>query len=449
MTLPAFNPDSTGSTGPPFVHRLAPPVMVLAVIVLSAGCRDGDHAGPVVRGMLVDTLPLASTAITGGVVPCRYGRAAGFDCDGMTLVSFLPRADIGAMGGFVNDVWGWTDPETGNEWALVGHFRGTSFIDLSDPENPVYTGVLPLTGTARESVWRDIKVYRGHAFVVADGAGDHGVQVLPLDRLREVTSIPAIFAPAAVYDRVRSAHNIVVNEESGFAYVVGANGGRDNCGGGLHMIDIRDPVNPSFAGCFADDKTGIFRSGYTHDAQCVIYRGPDTTYRGREICFGANETHLSIADVTDRQSPVALAAATYPLVGYAHQGWLDEDHAYFYMNDELDEVGGVRRTRTLVWDVGDLEDPVVARSSLAATRSTDHNLYVSGDLLYQSNYTSGLRILDISNREYPREVAFFDTEPFRSDSDQVGSWSNYPYFRSGVIAVTSMEKGIFFLRKQP
>ena len=417
------------------------------VAILLAACESNDHAGPVVRSVVIDTVPAGSKAITGGVVPCRWGSARGFDCDEVDLVSFLHLSDIGAgPDGPVNDIWGWTDSATGTEWALVGHIRGTSFIDLSDPENPVYAGVLPLTDGARESIWRDIKVYRDHAFIVSDAAGGHGMQVFDLTRLKDAADPPVIFEPNVVYDNIGSAHNIVINEETGFAYSVGGGDGRETCGGGLHMIDIRDPVHPVFAGCFADTSTGIFGTGYTHDAQCVVYRGPDSDHRGREICIGANETALNVADVTDKNQPFTISAASYPLVEYAHQGWFDETHEYFYMNDEGDESSGIRRTRTLVWDLRDLDDPIVVGQYRARTRATDHNLYIRGDLMYQSNYRSGLRILDISTRRSPEEVAFFDTEPGLDTPELLGSWSNYPYFGSGIVAVTSMYEGVFFLR---
>jgi choice-of-anchor B domain-containing protein len=96
--------------------------------------------------------------------------------------------------------------------------------------------------------------------------------------------------------------------------------------------------------------------------------------------------------------------ATYPNVGYAHQGWLTEDQRYFYMNDEGDESNaGVRltATRTLIWDVSDLEDPMLVKEHMGETFTIDHNLYIKDDLMYQSNYVSGLRILDISDRRIP------------------------------------------------
>ncbi len=383
---------------------------------------------------------------------CEEGSAGGFSCSEVDLVAFLPtHAAGGGRGVIANDLWGWTDPETGREYAIMGRADATTFIDLGDPSNPVYLGELPLTEGAIVNMWRDIKVYDNHAFIVADNAGAHGVQIFDLTQLRDLSGPPVTFEATAHYDGINSAHNIVINEETGFAYVVGASGGGETCGGGLHMIDIRDPAAPVFAGCFADPNTGNAGTGYSHDAQCVRYDGPDETYVGHEICFGANETALSIADVTDKEAPVTLSAASYPNTGYLHQGWISDDHRYFYMNDETDEVGGnVSRTRTLVWDVQELDDPVLVKEHFGTTGASDHNLYVVGDFMYQANYLSGLRILDISDPEEPVEVGFFDTVPFGDDgAGFAGAWSVYPYFESGVLIVSSIKEGLFVLKKRP
>ncbi|QXD14008.1 choice-of-anchor B family protein [Rhodocaloribacter litoris] len=390
-------------------------------------------------------------SITGGQVNCSDGAAADFGCGNVDLLSFLSVKDIGGgRGTHLNDVWGWTDPETGREYALVGRNDGTSFVDISDPVNPVYLGDLPLHEGARPAAWRDIKVYRNHAFIVADGAGPHGMQVFDLTRLRSVENPPVTFTEDAHYDRINSAHNIVINEETGFAYTVGGSMGGETCGGGLHMIDLREPKNPQFAGCFSHTGTGRQGTGYTHDAQCVVYRGPDAEHRGKEICFGANETALSIADVTDKANPKALSQASYPNVGYTHQGWLTEDQHYFYVNDELDELQGkVAGTRTLIWDVSDLDDPQLLREYVSENKASDHNLYIRGNLMYQSNYVAGLRIFDITNRENPALVGHFDTVPYGEDAPGFnGSWSNYPFFKSGTIVVTSMREGVFMLKKK-
>ena len=388
--------------------------------------------------------------VLGSQVDCAEGAATVFGCSGVDLVSFVPVEDLGgARGVRVNDVWGWTDPETERDYAIVGRTDGTSFVDVTDPLNPVVMGNLPKPERAPGSSWRDMKVYNDHVFVVSDGARDHGMQVFDLTRLRDFSGTLLTFDHDAHYDRINSVHNIVINEETGFAYAVGSSGGGDTCGGGLHMIDIRDPKNPTFAGCFADPNTGRRGTGYSHDAQCVTYNGPDEEHAGKEICLGANENALSIADVTDKENPIALSVGTYPNPMYTHQGWLTDDQAYFFMNDELDEVSGtVQSTRTLIWDVEDLDDPQLVKEYLSENTASDHNLYIVGDLMYQSNYNSGLRVLDISDVENPREVAFFDTVPGEDFPSMNGSWSNYPFFASGVIVVTSGSEGLFLVKKR-
>ncbi|MGE0555216.1 MAG: choice-of-anchor B family protein [Gemmatimonadales bacterium] len=450
--------SSGGPFGDAFGNTVATGNGLLLVTAPGADFGEGkvyafrkDGGSWVEAGSLVDN-PSAMTAVTGSEVRCAEDReAAGFQCQNVDLLAFLPNAALGAGRGVrLNDIWGWTDPETQREYALVGRMDGTSFVDITDPSNPRYLGDLPLHEGARPSIWRDIKVYQDHAFIVADLAGQHGMQVFDLRQLRSAAGPPVTFQETANYDKIASAHNIVINEESGYAYPVGNSGGGETCGGALHMIDIRTPAEPKFAGCFADPATGFQRTGYTHDAQCVTYKGPDTRYTGREICFNASENALGIADVTDKSAPKAVASAAYPNVSYAHQGWLSEDHKYFYLDDELDELRGRSpMTRTLVWDISKLDEPVLAGEVQGATAASDHNMYVRGHYLFQSNYVAGLRVLDIADPTNPVEVGYFDTVGGDNIAGFDGSWSNYPYFPSGTIVVTSVREGLFIVRHRP
>ena len=379
------------------------------------------------------------------------GKVGEFECGSTALSSFLPITAIGGKRGTrMNDNWGWTDPVTGAEIAILGRTDGSSFVDVSNPANPRYLGDLPKTKGSPPAAWRDMKIYKDHVFIVADNAGEHGMQVFDLTRLRNVRT-PQVFTPDVTYDRINSAHNIVSNEETGFMYTVGTSGGGETCGGGYHMIDVRTPKKPKFAGCFGDPRTGRAGTGYSHDAQCVTYRGPDTRYTGKEICVGSNETAISIADLSDKKNPVAISRASYPNVAYAHQAWLTDDHKYLYLNDEGDESQGQgeagKGTRTLVWDLTDLSDPILVKEHVGTSRAIDHNLYVKGDRMYQANYTSGLRILDISDPKNPKEVGFMDTHPGDDGTPSFnGAWSVYPYFKSGTIIVTSIGEGVFFVK---
>ncbi|MCG8467473.1 MAG: choice-of-anchor B family protein [Gemmatimonadetes bacterium] len=386
----------------------------------------------------------APTAVTADEVRCEDDQAAGFDCDAVDLQAYLPLAAIGARPGErVSDAWGWTDPQTGREYGLVGRTAGAAIVDVTDAVNPVYLGYIP----ANPSGARDLKVYRDHLFFTGDGAGAHGLVVFDLTRLRDVTDAPVTFDPDLRWDGIGSAHNLIIDTDAGTAFTVSTSGAGETCGGGLVMIDIGEPLAPEFAGCFTDTE-GLIFEGRTHDAQCLVYDGPDPDYQGRELCFASNETALRIVDVTDKTNPIPISAAAYPGVAYIHQGWLTEDGRYFYLNDELDElVGSTDRTKTIVWDVSDLDDPVVVGEHYGPNGSTDHNLYVKGDRMYQANYQAGLRVIDISDPESPVEVGYFDTTPYGVDPPGFnGAWTAFPYFESETVLVTSMLEGVFLLK---
>jgi choice-of-anchor B domain-containing protein len=383
---------------------------------------------------------------------CSGGTAAGvFPCDGVDMLSHVSHEEMGTT--FVNDIWGWTDPETGKDHALVGATEGTVFVDISDPLRPAVLGILPAhTLDPQRPFWRDIKVYRDHAFVVSEQRG-HGVQVFDLTQLRDWDGSYTYYENTAHYDGHGSAHNIAINEDTGYAYSVGAGQTRRgiNCGSGLHMIDIRNPTNPRFAGCFQDH-------GYVHDTQCVVYEGPDVAFQGREICFNSNgiqyalggENYVSIVDVTNKRRPVALSRIGYDGSGYSHQGWLTEDQAWFLHGDEGDEILAGVNTTTRVWDVSDLRTPRVHQVFENDTTSIDHNLYTLGSQVFASNYTTGLRVYDASSLVTTglSELAYFDVYPENDNATfEGGTWSNYPYLaQDDVVAVSSIDRGLFVLQ---
>jgi len=371
--------------------------------------------------------------VAGATVPCENGMAGKYPCSNVDLLSTMPLADIG--GGQGNDIWGWTDPADGKEYALMGRTNGTAFVDVTDANNPVYLGNLPSNGGS--SAWRDIKVYKDHAFVVADMISGHGMQVFDLAKLRGVTS-PQTFEADALYQKFGPAHNIALNEATGFAYAIGS----DTCSGGPHMIDLADPKAPVSAGCVSED-------GYTHDTQCVVYNGPDADYQGRELCFNSNEDTVTIVDVTDKAAPKQIVRKAYDGASYSHQGWLTEDQRYYLHDDELDEQNSADgHTKTYLFDMADLDAPQPLGVYTAGVASIDHNQYIKGKYSYQANYQSGLRILDTGAvaEGTLTEAGFFDIYPESDTPNFNGAWSVYPYFASGNVIVSGIEQGLVVVR---
>lgn len=373
--------------------------------------------------------------------PCIDGFSGPYPCE---LVEQLAEITNEALGSALpneqvaNDIWGWTSAFTGREYAIMGMFERTVFVDISTPEHPIYLGFLPTATTGR--LWRDIKVIDHWAYIVSE-AGGHGMQVFDLRRLESLAyaEIPVQFNDDAYYTGFGSAHNIVADAESKYVYAVGSN----TFAGGLHIVDVSNPLNPTYAGSSDED-------GYTHDAQVVVYQGPHEAYQDKQICFAANENTITVFDVTDKTDVELLSRTGYELVGYTHQCWLTDDHRFLLANDELDETQHDINTRTIIFNVEDLESPYVLGYVDLGTNSIDHNLYVHEGLVYQSNYTSGLRILslkDVAQGELI-PVGHFDVFPNGQPRIFHGSWSNYPFFESGIVVASNIYQGMHILHPQ-
>ncbi len=365
---------------------------------------------------------------------CVNGMAGIYPCNDYDLMGLLDIVSLGGSGAKGNDSWGWTDVSSGKEYALVCTTTGTAFVDISNPTQPLLVGRLP-TATVN-SPWRDVKVYKDHAFIVSEANG-HGMQVFDLKRLRNAVNAPETFTADAIYSGFDHAHNIVINEDSGYAYVVGS----DTFNGGPHFINIQNPTSPMAAGGISDY--------YSHDAQVVTYKGPDADYIGREIFIGSNENRVDIVDVTDKSNPVSISGIGYDNIGYTHQGWFTEDLKYFIVGDEVDELNFGINTRTLVFDLTDLDNPTLQLTYLGPTKAIDHNGYVKGGLFYQSSYTAGVRIIDVSDLDggFMSEVGFFDSYPPDNSTSFHGAWNVYPFFESGNIIISDIEGGLFIIRK--
>lgn len=147
------------------------------------------------------------------------------------------------------------------------------------------------------------------------------------------------------------AHNVVVNEEKQYFAAVGALPRNDICRSGFSFydmvsqgrtmkegnntdIDQSNPPSPRSLGCAAGD-------GYVHDAECLVYRGPDTRYTGRDICYAYNEDTMTIYDVSNKANVTNIVGrVTYPGARYVHQGSvLDRNNQqYIVLDDEIDEL---------------------------------------------------------------------------------------------------------------
>jgi len=370
--------------------------------------------------------PIWTASDPDGGAPTIQG---GFESENVELLAHIPINNFAGNHNMANDCWGYVSP-AGREYAILGLERGFGFVEVSDPLDPQIIETIP--GPA--SLWHDVKVIGQFAYGVSEGGS--GIQVMDLREIDE--------GVVTLLGNVRTGghsttHNIVADTDSGNLYLCGANIGN----GGLIHVDTSDPASP------------VVNNGWTqmyvHDAQVVTYdSGP---FAGREIAFcasgfngGFSQTGLRIVDITDKDNAFTVATLFYANAGYAHQVWLSEDRQTLYLNDELDEqTGQVPTTTTRAIDVSDIENPQLVGTFTSGSSSADHNLYTRDGLIFEANYTSGLRIFDAHDPVNPEQVGFFDTFPGGDGDSFNGAWSVYPFFPSGTVIVSDLERGLFVL----
>ncbi len=350
----------------------------------------------------------------------------GFEASGVEVLSWLPLSEFGSFSSG-NDCWGYVSP-SGREYAIMGLSAATSFVEITNPGNAQIVATL----SGPDSLWRDIKVYQHYAYTVSEGGS--GIQVFDMSQIDNGT---VSLVNTITTGGTTATHNVALDTVSGFLY---------RCGGdnnGIRIYSLANPTTPALVASWS--------TRYVHDCQAVTYtEGP---YAGKQIVFacsgfngGFDQTGLDILDVTNKASIQLLGRIQYSTAGYSHQGWLSPDRQYFYLDDELDEQTFGYSTRTRVIDVSDLANPVEVGTYTNGSTAIDHNLYTAGNYTYAANYRSGLRVFDRSDPIAPIEVAYFDTYPGSNSANFNGLWSNYPFFPSGTVIGSDLERGLFVWR---
>lgn len=373
-------------------------------------------------------------AAAGGAPPIDFPKK------GLALLSWVPPLEFDLTVPSVNDCWGYVSP-SGREYALIGLSIGTGFVEVTNPVDAQIVTVMP----GPNSTSRDIKVYQHYAYAVSEG-GD-GIQVFDLSEIDRgvVTLVNTVTEGGRP-----GTHNVAINEESGYLYRVG--GGPEECSDpekGLRIYTLADPENPVFVAEWSER--------YCHDAQVVNWT--EEPFAGREIAFcyanntsGGGDPGIDILDVTNKAAISLIGSldlSAPPIFShpaeFSHQGWLSPDRRYVYLGDEAHEHEGTlgTPTTTRVIDVSDLTSPIQVATFTNGNTATDHNLYTLGNLIFEANYRSGVRVFDAAEPLAPVEFAYFDTYPEDNEARLNGLWSVYPYLPSGIVLGSDEQKGLF------
>ena len=320
----------------------------------------------------------------------------------------------------LSDIWGYAD-EMDREFALVGLNRAVAIVNVTTPDAPELISVIE----GPRSIWRDIKTYRDHAFVITDSEG-LGLHVLDLSGLPNPLDSEDSYFWAPVFEefdstQLRVCHNLFIDEQSGIAYLSGCNVNS----GGVLMVDVTNPDSLVLIGAL-DPR-------YSHD----VFVRNDTVYSS-----DINAGFLSITDATDRANPQLLATQRTPF-SFTHNAWLSDDSNVVFTTDERGNAP------VAAYDISDLSDiQFLDEFRPAATIGrglVPHNVHVLDDFLVTSFYREGVIITDANKPDNLVQVGIFDTVEGDRVSGFGGAWGAYPFLPSGTLLVSDVQSGLFVL----
>ncbi|GAB4321938.1 MAG: hypothetical protein Kow0074_13100 [Candidatus Zixiibacteriota bacterium] len=346
------------------------------------------------------------------LLPSATARA--IDCDtlpppAVVTLDSVATFQFGNLGG--SDCWGWEGPD-GTEYAIMGTDAGVSIVNATTLEF-IQTVPGPMDGICGGVSWRDMVTYDHYCLCVSECTGtNQGMMIIDLQYLPDSVH----FVKSYYTSGNQRSHNMCVDTATGYAYVMNSGGS------GIRIISLADPENPV--------DVGFVPTGGLHD----MYARNDTVWVAE-----ANQHSFSIWDVSNKTAPVEIVSVGIPDAGYVHNIWPTLDGKHCVTTEETAEQ------TVKVWDVSNLQNVKMVSEFLAPSMLA-HNAHVIGDYVVMSHYTSGVRIVDISVPECPREVAFFDTYTNSEGPSYDGAWGAFPFTRSGKVYASNGDGRLFILQ---
>ncbi|MEO8209981.1 MAG: choice-of-anchor B family protein [bacterium] len=330
----------------------------------------------------------------------------------------LSNVNSHSSAGEYSAVWGYKAPD-GREYAILGCYDGTAFIDITDAGNIHQVGFLTSTNPASSNnLWREMKTYSHYAYIVSE-VGNSGIQIVDLQYLPDSIHYVKKFVPAGH----TQTHSI--SQSGPYLYLNGCTG--NNFGRGVTVFDLTvDPETPV--------KRGAYNVDYIHDCRIV----DDTIYAAN-----INSSKVTIINATNKNLLTRITSFVNLPNSGPHNVALTDDRKYILVTDEIGSSPRLMK----VWNIEDLTDITYITSwqPTGITTSIVHNVETYGNYAVVAHYTAGVRFIDISNPTAPTEVAWYDTYPSDDDGTYEGCWGIY-MFPSGKIVASDRSTGLYVLK---
>jgi len=321
-----------------------------------------------------------------------------------------------------SDIWGFED-RNGNEYVVIGVKSGIKIFQISDPENPVLVKHI----RADNSIWRDIKSYGNYLYAVAD-QGNDGLMVINMSNSPDTINYFFINRNVSLNNlngKIERCHNLYI-DELGFMFLAGCNIGRR----GVIIARITEDS-------LAIEPIAITNSAYSHD----VYTNKNLMYSS-DVFDGA----LTIYNIEERSNPRLVSSIQTGNL-FTHNAWSSDNNEVVFTTDEVEGA------YVEAYDISNLDD-VQFLDKIRSNRANSsnvivHNVHFLNEYLITSHYTEGITITDASDPSNLVEVGYFD--PFESENLISGRWFDgcwgvYPFFNSGLIAMSDISNGLYILK---
>lgn len=299
------------------------------------------------------------------------------------------------------------------DYAYLGSFAGSgvAIFDVSDPESAFLAAQYnPETG----GQFKDLKVVDGIGYFASDNDG--GLHIVDLADPTNPTLITTVTAGDGGYDHI---HNVSI--AGGFLYQADS---RTNV---VKVFDVSTPAAPSFV---RDITTSDPR--FIHDITAIGDRLYTAGWGGK----------TDIYDVSDvgTQAPVLLGAVDSGR--NSHSNFASPDGSLLVVAREIRD-GDIR-----IYDISDPAAPVLESTinadSLGIDAFSPHNPFLVGDQLFVSWYQAGLQVFDVGDPATPVRLGQYDTfSPGVSGFD--GNWGVYPGLGPDRILLSDLDSGLFIV----
>lgn len=339
---------------------------------------------------------------------------------GMTLLA-NKNQHPGGGSNYYSAIWGYRSP-AGREYAILGCYGGTAFVDITDTANIVECDFV----TGPNSNWREMKVFSNYCYVVSE-ASNSKIQIMDLSYLPDsVRLVGTSNMPSHT-----TTHSI--SQEGPYLYLNGCN---QSFGNGTVVVDITNPISPV--------KRGSWNGEYIHD--CRVLR--DTIWGANiyDASNGGTGSIYVISAVNKDNLTLINSWVNNPTPG-PHNIAITGDRRFALVTDEIPTPS----PRVLkIWNIENLSNVTFVAQWQPTGIATNpgsvvHNVEIYGNMALIAHYSAGVRLVDITNPAVPTEVAWYDTYPSNNSQSYNGCWGVY-MFPSGKIIASDRQTGLYVLK---